>query len=120
MRPTPAAARPGRATASLAALVLPLALVACGSAKKPAPARHDEPVLRAIYRDGHDTMLLALAPDGRPMRADDCHNALLVDDATGATRQLDQAEVNARLRSMQLAGAAPGDCPRPVRRSPMR
>lgn len=41
----------------------------------------------------------------------DCAAPLLIDGWTGAVRVLDEAEVQARLRTMQLAGATRGACP---------
>lgn len=72
-----------------------------------------EPVLRALYRDGHDTMLLTM-----PAGTDECHAALLVNDATGAARRLSAAEAKARLTTMQLSGATQGRCGKPVMKRP--
>lgn len=95
-----------------------LALTACNAA----PARQhkaDEgtPLLRVIYRDADAEMVL-MVPEksGRgalpEALARDCAAPLLIDARTGAVRVLDEAEVQARLRTMQLAGATRGACPR--------
>ncbi|NMN03259.1 MULTISPECIES: hypothetical protein [unclassified Novosphingobium] len=74
-------------------------------------AEHEQPVLRVLYRDGHDSMLRTLSRDGGPAPDDECHAALLIDGQTGAARRLSRAEADARTATMQLAGATPGTCP---------
>lgn len=93
-----------------------LALVACSSqpvAHKAAPT--GTPVLRVLYRDDANRngalMLLTLpsGPDGpRPSR--DCAAPLLIDPATGAAHALAPQEVAARLQTMRIVGATPGNC----------
>jgi hypothetical protein len=69
------------------------------------------PVLRVLYRDGHDSMLRTLPRDGGAAPDDECHAALLIDGQTGAVRRLPAREAAARTTTMQLAGATPGLCP---------
>jgi len=71
------------------------------------------PILRAIYRDADATMVLTMPEKGgRGNLRGDCAAPLLIDARTGQVRVLAQAEVKARLRTMQLAGATRGACPR--------
>jgi len=92
----------------LAALAL---LGACGEAPTPAaPSHHGASVIRVLYRDGHDSMVLTFPRDGARMANDECHVALLIDGKTGAARRLSANEAKARTRTMQLSGATPGEC----------
>ncbi|WP_421837351.1 hypothetical protein [Novosphingobium sp.] len=89
------------------------ALAAC-NASTAARKKADEgtPVLRAVYRDADSRMVLMLPEKGqRAVLRGDCAAPLLIDARTGAVRVLDEAEVQARLRTMQLAGATRGACP---------
>ena len=95
-----------------------LALAACNAA--PADRRQADdgtPLLRVVYRDADAEMVL-MVPEkgGRGALANalgrDCAAPLLIDGRTGQVRVLDEAEVQARLRTMQLAGATRGACPR--------
>ncbi|MCW1987456.1 UNVERIFIED_ORG: hypothetical protein M2348_003206 [Sphingomonas sp. R1F5B] len=93
--------------------VVPLLwLPACTDAPAHRAANHHEtPVMRVLYRDGHDSMLLTFPRDGHAMPADECHAALLIDGQSGAARQISPTEAAARTRTMQLSGATPGMCP---------
>ncbi len=96
-----------------AGLVGVVALAAC-NASTAAEKKADEgtPVLRAVYRDADSRMVLMLPEKGRrAVLRGDCAAPLLIDARTGAVRVLDEAEVQARLRTMQLAGATRGACP---------
>jgi hypothetical protein len=87
-------------------------------------ACHDDPaahkasaegplLLHASYRDGESTMVLVLPEAGQSrLPQADCTVPLLVDTRTGQVRVLSSAEVQARLRTMQLAGATRSACPR--------
>ncbi len=87
-----------------------LALAACHSEPAAHRTSFDGPLLlRAVYRDADSTMVLVI-PEGRPQRGD-CTAPLLIDNATGQARALTAAEVQARLRTMQLAGATRSACP---------
>ncbi|MEO0032921.1 MAG: hypothetical protein RIS94_2679 [Pseudomonadota bacterium] len=89
-----------------------VALVACGSAQAPRKAGGaGHKVLRAIYRDDHAIMLVALRDGGAALPRGDCAQPLLVDPGTGAAHPIDAAEAAARQRTMQLAGAVEGTCP---------
>ena len=86
-----------------------LALAACHSE----PAAHNTNaegplLLRAVYRDADSTMVVVI-PEGRP-HGGDCTAPLLIDTRTGQARVLTAAEVQARLRRMQLAGATRSAC----------
>jgi hypothetical protein len=97
-------------------LLLPaLALV---TACHDAPARRatgprETPVMRVVYRDAHDRMLLTFPRDGDAaittrLVDDECHAPLLIDGQTGAARRLSAREAMDRTHTMQLAGATPG------------
>lgn len=94
------------------AVTAPLVLAGCEAA--PA-ARHgvDEgtPVLRVVYRAADAEMVLMVPEKGRATLRGDCAAPLLIDARTGQARVLDQGEVEARLKTMQLAGATRGVCP---------
>ncbi|WP_298193575.1 hypothetical protein [Novosphingobium sp.] len=96
------------------ALAIPWALAACEAA--PATRQKQDqgtPLLRVIYRDADAEMVLMVPEKGaRAALHGDCAAPLLIDTRTGAVRVLDEAEVQARLRTMQLAGATRGACPR--------
>ena len=70
------------------------------------------PLLRAVYRGAEGTMVLIVAEKGREVPRGSCGAPLFIDARTGQVRILGEAEVQARLRTMQLAGAARGACPR--------
>lgn len=90
-----------------------LALTACDAA----PAgkhKPDEgaPLLRVVYRDADAEMVLMMPEKGgRTKIRGDCAVPLLIDARTGQARVLNEAEVQARLKTMQLAGATRGVCP---------
>ena len=87
-----------------------LALAACHSEPAAHRTSFEGPLLlRAVYRDADSTMVLVI-PEGRPQRGD-CTAPLLIDNTTGQARALSAAEVQARLRTMQLAGATRSACP---------
>ncbi|GMM60690.1 hypothetical protein [Novosphingobium pituita] len=71
--------------------------------------------MRAVYRDGHDTMLVAWskggAADPQGGWADDCHAALLITGADGHVSRLSPQQAQARMKTMQLSGASEGQCP---------
>jgi len=86
-------------------------LAACGQAVPHQTGPHGAPVLRAVYRDAGHRLLVALpdGPNGVPHG--DCAAPLLVDDATGAARQITPAEAAVRAQRMVLTGAVHGTCP---------
>lgn len=90
-----------------------LALTACDAA----PAgkhKPDEgaPVLRVVYRDADAEMVLMMPEKGSSTAPhSDCAAPLLIDARTGQARVLGEAEVQARLKTMQLVGATRGVCP---------
>jgi hypothetical protein len=91
-----------------------LTLAACNAV--PAGKHHPDegtPLLRVIYRDVDAEMVLMVPEKGGrvPLRGD-CAAPLLIDARTGQARVLSEAEVQARLRTMQLSGATRGACPR--------
>ncbi len=95
-----------------------LALSACNAAPA-APRKADEgtQLLRVVYRDAASEMVLMVPEKGGRAALPkalgrDCAAPLLIDARTGQARVLDEAEVQARLRTMQLAGATRGVCPR--------
>ncbi|OYU33486.1 hypothetical protein [Novosphingobium sp. PASSN1] len=103
-----------RSALALAAL---LALGACDAA--PAPRSKPDQgsaLLRVVYRDADADMVLMVPEKGSrkavPKAVErDCAAPLLIDGRTKAVRVLDEAEVQARLKTMQLAGATRGACP---------
>ncbi len=69
------------------------------------------PVLRAVYRDAGHRLLVAL-PDGpQGLPHGDCAAPVLVDDATGAARQITPAQAAVWVQRMVLTGAVHGTCP---------
>ncbi len=69
-------------------------------------------LLRAVYRDASSMMVLVIPEAGQPKPPrGDCTAPMLIDSLTGAARVLTAAEVQARLRTMQLAGATRSACP---------
>lgn len=89
-----------------------LTLAACNAAP-PAPQKPDQgtPLLRVVYRDADAEMVLMVPEKGRASLRGDCAAPLLIDARTGQARVLSNAEVLARLKTMQLAGATRGVCP---------
>lgn len=58
-------------------------------------------------------MVLVLPEKGQTnATGGDCTAPILIDALTGQARALSAAEVQVRLRTMQLAGATRGACPR--------
>lgn len=57
-------------------------------------------------------MVLVVPEAGQRKTQGDCGAPLLIDTLTGAARVLSNGEVQARLRTMQLAGATRTTCPR--------
>lgn len=95
-------------------MIAPLLLAGC-EAPPADRQKPDEgsPVLRVIYRDTESEMVLMVPEKGqRAAIRSDCAAPLLVDAHTGAVRVLSETEVQARLKTMQLAGATRGACPR--------
>ncbi len=90
---------------------LAVLLAGCGHAAPHAPQAHGAPVLRAVYRDQAQHLLIALPDADHGLPHGDCAAPLLVDDATGAARQITPAEAADRIKRMQLAGAVHGTCP---------
>lgn len=86
-------------------------LAGCGPSAPRQPRAHGVPVLRAVYRDGAHRLLVVLPDAGHPTPRSDCAAPLLIDDATGAARQITPAEASDRMRHMQLSGAVHGTCP---------
>ena len=87
-------------------------LAGCGSAH--APDRHHArgaPVLRAVYRDETHRLLVVLPDAARPTPRGDCTAPLLIDDVSGAARQVTPAEAAQWMRHMELSGAVQGTCP---------
>ncbi len=97
------------------ALIAPWALAACEAAPDVRhKAAEGTPVLRVVYRDADAEMVLMVPENGgRKVLRGDCAAPLLIDTHNGQARVLSEAEVQARLRTMQLAGATRGACPRP-------
>lgn len=99
------------------ALVVSLALPACDAAPSSgSKPDHGTPLLRVVYRDADAEMVLMVPEKGSrkavPKAVErDCAAPLLIDGRTKAVRVLDEAEVQARLKTMQLAGATRGACP---------
>ena len=90
-----------------------LALLAgCGSARAP---RHDgphgQPVLRAVYRDATHRLLIVLPDRAHRVPRGVCAAPLLIDEATGAVRQIAPGKAAQWMRQMQLTGAVQGACP---------
>ncbi|WP_421854181.1 hypothetical protein [Novosphingobium sp.] len=101
------------------ALITPWALEACEAAPATRHQADDaNPLLRVVYRDADAEMVLMMPEKGGRAALPkalgrDCAAPLLIDARTGGVRVLDEAEVQARLKTMQLAGATRGACPRP-------
>lgn len=95
-----------------------LALTACDAAPVTQHKADDgASLLRVVYRDADSEMVLMVPEKGGRAALPkalgrDCAAPLLIDAHTGQVRVLDEAEVQARLRTMQLAGATRGACPR--------
>ncbi|MBU6395431.1 MAG: hypothetical protein KGQ75_12730 [Sphingomonadales bacterium] len=89
-----------------------LTLAACNAAPS-APQKPDQgtPLLRVVYRNADSEMVLMVPDEGREMLRGDCAAPLLIDNRSGQARVLGEAEVQARLKTMQLAGATRGVCP---------
>ncbi|KPF89403.1 hypothetical protein IP83_02440 [Novosphingobium sp. AAP93] len=89
-----------------------LTLAACNAAPS-APQKPDQgtPLLRVVYRDADAEMVLMVPEKGRASLRGDCAAPLLIDARTGQARVLSNAEVQTRLKTMQLAGATRGVCP---------
>jgi hypothetical protein len=101
-----------------AGLLAVFALAACNAApaEKHKPGE-GTPVLRVVYRDADAEMVLMVPEKGGRAAllkavGRDCAAPLLVDAQSGGVRVLSEAEVQARLKTMQLAGATRGACPR--------
>lgn len=101
-----------------AALLAVFALAACNAvpAEKQNPGE-GTPILRVVYRDADAEMVLMVPEKGGRAALPkavgrDCAAPLLVDAQSGGVRVLSEAEVEARLKTMQLAGATRGACPR--------
>lgn len=100
------------------ALAGALALAACDGAPVTRHTADDgAPLLRVVYRDADAEMVLMVPETGGrgalpKALGRDCAAPLLIDARTGQVRVLNEAEVQARLRTMQLAGATRGACPR--------
>jgi hypothetical protein len=95
-------------------LVAVFALAACNAAPAgPQKAEEGPSLLRVVYRDADAEMVLMVPEKGaRASLRGDCAAPLLITARTGQARVLTEAEVQARLRTMQLAGATRGACPR--------
>jgi len=90
-----------------------LALLAgCGPARAP---HHDRargvPVLRAVYRDARHRLLVVLPDAAHRVPRSDCAAPVLIDEASGAARQITPGEAAEWMQKMQLAGAVQGTCP---------
>jgi len=89
-----------------------IVLAGCGSAR--APDHHHArgaPVLRAVYRDETHRLLVVLPDGARAVPRGDCTAPLLIDDDTGAARQVTPSEAAQWMRHMELSGAVQGTCP---------
>jgi hypothetical protein len=98
----------GRSVVFLGLLAL---LAGCGSPPPRQVHARGAPVLRAIYRDAAQHLLVVLPERGHPLPPGDCAAPLLVDDASGQARQISRAEAAERMKRMQLSGAVHGTCP---------
>jgi len=89
-----------------------LALLAgCGHSARRQAHVDGAPVLRAIYRDSSRHLLLAMPDGAHGLPHGDCAAPLLIDDATGAVRQITPAQAAGWVQRMQLSGAVHGKCP---------
>jgi len=89
-----------------------LVLAGCGSAHAPDHQRaHGALFLRAFYRDGTHRLLVVLPDAGRHVPFGDCTAPVLIDDASGAVRQITPAQAAQWVRHMELSGAVQGACP---------
>jgi hypothetical protein len=95
------------------ALAGALALAACDGAPATRHKADDgAPLIRVVYRDADAAMVLMLPEKGgRGAIRGDCAAPLLIVEQTRQVRVLSEAEVQARLKTMQLAGATRGVCP---------
>jgi hypothetical protein len=96
--------------------LLSAAALLAGCQAEPAvhrPGAEGPLLLRAVYRDASSTMVLVI-PEAGQQRAgsSDCAALMLIDTRAGQARVLNGSEVQARLRTMQLAGATRSACPR--------
>eukprot|EP01037_Dinobryon_pediforme_P014173 gene14173-14292_t len=96
---------------SATVLCLLALLSGCGSSPPRQVRARGVPVLRAIYRDAAQHLLVVLPEPGHPAPPGDCAAPLLVDDASGQARQIAPAEAAERMKRMQLSGAVRGTCP---------
>jgi len=89
-----------------------LALAGCGSARPPGHGHaHGEPVLRAVYRDDAHRLLVVLPDNAHHVPRGDCAAPVLIDEVSGAARQVTPADAASWMRHMQLSGAVHGTCP---------
>lgn len=92
--------------------MLVLLLAGCDHARAPDHhAASGVPVLRAVYRDDTHRLLVVLPDAARPVPAGDCTAPVLIDDTSGAVRQVTPAEAAQLMQRMQLSGAVHGACP---------
>jgi hypothetical protein len=68
-------------------------------------------VLRAVYRDASHRLLVVLPYQAHAMPRGDCAAPVLIDETSGAARQISPGEAAGWLRHMQLSGAVEGTCP---------
>ena len=93
-----------------------LALAGCGAAPTPGDG-HDhgqawgQPVLRAVYRDATHRLLVVLPDRAHQVPRGDCAAPVLIDEPSGAARQVTPAVAAQWMRHMQLSGAVQGICP---------
>jgi hypothetical protein len=90
-----------------------LVLAACHTepaAKR--PSAEGSLLLRAVYRDANSTMVLVITEARHAKARGDCTAPMLIDNLTGQARVLSAAEMQTRLRTMQLAWATRSGCPR--------
>ncbi|WP_420381962.1 hypothetical protein [Novosphingobium sp.] len=68
-------------------------------------------MLRAVYRDETHRLLVVLPDAAHRIPPGDCTAPLLIDEVSGAVRQVTPGETAQWMRQMELSGAVKGTCP---------